>query len=737
MTFKEQVVSKKECMCSSQIEGSLKKDNSFKSDKSSNSNQDSRKIIYLNGLDCANCALKIEESIKKLDGLKNVSVDFSNQTVIIEAKSSTKLSSLVNASVKLINEIEPDVRVSFVQHDKEQDDTSSKNIKKISLIGGGILFILGLVFEFNEFITLIIFLSAYIMVGGEVILRALKNITKGKIFDENFLMTIATIGAFLIGEYPEGVAVMLFYQIGEALQSRAVNNSRKSIAKIMNIKADFANLKIKDEVYEVAPEIVNIDDLIIVKPGEKVPLDGVVVKGESMVDMSALNGEPIPKKIRINDEIFSGSINQNGLLHVRVTKKFSDSTVSKILNLIQNASSKKAKTENFITKFAKYYTPFVVFFALFLALIPPLVIDGAMFSDWIYRALVFLVISCPCALVISIPLSFFGGIGGASKSGILIKGSNYLEALSSVNTIVFDKTGTLTNGVFNVVKINSANNFSKDELLFFAAHAESFSNHPIALSILREYSSKIDKSKIDSQEEIAGYGVKSMVDGLEVLVGNEKLMINNNVDFEPNSEEGTIVYISVDKKFAGSLVIFDEIKQDSIKAVQELKQIGIENIVMLSGDNAKAANYIANKIGISKVYSNLFPHEKVQILEEIINKNSKNKKVAFVGDGINDAPSLARADVGIAMGGIGSDAAIEAADIVLMKDEPSKIVSAIKISQKTKKIVWQNITFALGVKVVLLICGAFGVATMWEAVFGDVGVTLIAVLNAMRAMKKV
>lgn len=514
----------------------------------------------------------------------------------------------------------------------------------------------------------------------------------------------------------------------------AVDNSRKSIGALMNIRPDYANLKVGDKITKVSPEEVNIGDIIIVKPGEKIPLDGKVLEGISMVDTSALTGESVPRELEPGSDALSGFINKNGVLTIKVTKEFGESTVSKILDLVQNASSKKAPTEKFITKFARYYTPVVVFGALALAVIPPLVIPGATFSDWIYRGLVFLVVSCPCALVLSIPLGFIGGIGGASKKGILVKGGNYLQALNNVEAVVFDKTGTLTKGVFKVTETNPQNGYTDKELIEYAAYAESFSNHPIALSIISAYDTEIDKNRIENYQEIAGHGIKVNVDGKEVLAGNTRLMGSENIVFDDVDTLGTVVHVAIDKKYAGSIVISDEVKEDSAKAIRALKALGVDKTVMLTGDLKAVADKIGKQLGLDEVYSELLPADKVEKIEYLEAKKSRNGKVVFVGDGINDAPVLARADIGIAMGGLGSDAAIEAADVVIMTDEPSKIASAIKIAKRTQSIVYQNIVFALGVKAVFLVLGAFGVASMWEAVFADMGVAIIAVLNAMRAM---
>jgi Cd2+/Zn2+-exporting ATPase len=605
----------------------------------------------------------------------------------------------------------------------------------IRLIIGAVFFAVAIIFKFTNIIEFILYLISYILVGGEVVLRAVKNMVRGEVFDENFLMTIATVGAFFIGEYPEGVAVMLFYQVGEFFQDVAVNRSRRSITALMDIRPDFANLKAGDEIKKVSPEEVKIGENIVIKPGEKVPLDGTVLEGKSMVDTSALTGESVPRSVQSGDAILGGFINKNGLLTVEVTKEFGESTVSKILSLVENASSKKAPTENFITKFAKYYTPVVVMVAVLLAIVPPFFISGATFSDWIYRALVFLVISCPCALVISIPLGFFGGIGGASKNGVLIKGGNYLEALNNLEIIVFDKTGTLTKGVFNVTEIRNNGKYSKDELLEYAAYAESFSNHPIAVSILKAYGKEVNKEEIEGYDEISGHGIKVKVKNKEILAGNAKLMNKENIKFEASEAAGTVVHIAIDKEYAGYIIISDEVKEDSKESIRNLKEIGVKKAVMLTGDAKSVGENIATFLDLDEVHAELLPDQKVEELEKLDKLKSPKGKLAFVGDGINDAPVLARADIGIAMGGLGSDAAIEAADVVIMTDEPSKIVSAVKIAKRTRKIVWQNIILAMVVKIIVLILGAGGIATMWEAVFADVGVSTLAIINAMRVMR--
>ena len=602
------------------------------------------------------------------------------------------------------------------------------------IIIAAILFIVATVIDVNaEWVNISIYLISYIIVGGDIIKRAIRNISRGKVFDENFLMSIATIGAMLIGEYPEGIAVMLFYQVGELFQSYAVDKSRRSIAEAMDIRPDYANVKKNDEVIKVDPDEVQIGDIIVIKPGERVPLDGKVIEGNSMVDTSALTGESVPREVEVGHEILSGCININGVITAEVTKEYGESTVSKILDLVENASSKKSQSEQFITKFARYYTPIVVIIAVFLATIPPLVIDGATFSDWIYRALTFLVVSCPCALVVSIPLSFFGGIGGASRKGILVKGSNYLEALAEAEIIVFDKTGTLTKGVFNVQEIHPEG-ITKEELLELTSYAESYSNHPISNSLKQAYGKEIDNGRISDVEEISGHGVIAAVDGKKVAAGNIKLMKKLNIPCYEGEAVGTVVHVGIDDKYAGYIVIADEVKEDSARAIKELKEAKIKQTVMLTGDTKNVASKVAKQLGLDKVYSELLPGDKVEKVEELLAQKSAKGKLAFVGDGINDAPVLARADIGIAMGGLGSDAAIEAADIVIMTDEPSKIATAIKVSKKTLRIAHQNTVFSIGIKIIVLILSAFGIATMWAAIFADVGVTIIAVLNAFRAL---
>lgn len=604
----------------------------------------------------------------------------------------------------------------------------------IKIIISFVLFLISLIIHFeNEWINIGIYIISYLIVGLDIVLKAIKNIFRGEVFDENFLMTIATIGAFIIGEFPEAVAVMLFYQVGELFQSYAVDKSKKSIASLMDIRPDFANIKKDGKVVKVNPEEVNIGDIIIVKPGEKVPLDGTITDGNSMIDTSALTGESVPREVSVGDDILSGCINQNGALEVKVTKKFGESTVSKILDLVENASSKKSKSENFISKFAKYYTPIVVIIAILLAIIPPIIFKETEFTEWLYRALTFLVVSCPCALVVSIPLGFFGGIGGASKLGVLVKGSNYLEALSKTEIVVFDKTGTLTEGVFEVQKVNPID-ISKEELIKYAAYAESFSNHPISNSLKKAYRTDIDNKIITETHEISGLGVNAIVEGKNVLVGNEKLMKEKDIKYAKCDELGTILYVAIDNKFVGTITIADKIKTDAKDAIVKLKQNNVKKTIMLTGDKKKVGESVANELELDKVYTELLPSDKVEKVEELMKEKSEKGKLAFVGDGINDAPVLAISDIGIAMGGLGSDAAIEAADVVLMTDEPSKVVDAIKVSRKTMRIVKQNIIFAITVKIVVLVLSAFGLSNMWQAVFADVGVSVLAILNALRAL---
>ena len=717
-----------------------------------------KKTYILEGLDCGNCANKIQLAISKLDGVENVNIDFLTKKMKIEVNDEKVLEEAKAIVVKIesdVNVREEGYKIENHQstchdgccdhhgHDHEHDhhdhghhhdhshgDEGNKELIKIGIAAA--LLLIAIIFKSNKYISVALFIISYIVVGGEVLITAFKNILKGQVFDENFLMAVATLGAFSVGEMAEGVGVMLFYSVGEYFQGKAVSNSRKNISELMNIRPDYANLLVGNKEEKVSPEKVTIGDIIVVKPGEKVPLDGTIVEGKSMVDTSALTGESVPRSVGKGDNVLGGFINKNGLLKIEVSKEFGESTVAKILDLVENANSKKAKAENFITKFSRYYTPAVVIGAVLLAIIPPLFF-GKEFSEWLYRALIFLVISCPCALVISIPLGFFGGIGGASKKGILIKGGNYLDILKDANVVVFDKTGTITKGNFNVTKIESIE-MDDRELLKYAAYCESYSNHPIALSIQKAFGDKVEKENIKDYEEVSGNGIKATVFGKKVAVGNEKLMKKLGLQVPNVTDVGTIIHVAIDGVYSGYILIADEIKESSKEGIKLLKELNIKDTIMLTGDNKFIAENVAKEVGIDKVYSELLPSGKVEKMEEILEKNRAGK-VIFVGDGVNDAPVLARADIGIAMGGLGSDAAIEAADVVIMTDELTKIASAIKISRKTKQIVITNIVFALVVKGIFLLLGAMGIATMWEAVFSDVGVSIIAILNSMRALK--
>ena len=609
------------------------------------------------------------------------------------------------------------------------------NKKVIKIIVALILFIIALALNFdNELVNNIIYIISYIIVGFEIVKKAIKNIIRGKLFDENFLMTIATLGAFGIGEFPEAVAVMLFYQIGEYFQDYAVDKSRKSITSLINIRPDYANVERNGKLLKVNPDDVKIGEVVVIKPGEKVPLDGNIIEGRSSIDTKALTGESLPQDVVEGEDVLSGCINLNSVIKVKVTKEYGESTVSKILDLVENASSKKSKSENFITKFAQYYTPIVVIIAVFLAVLPTLIIKDAVFSDWLYRSLSFLVVSCPCALVISIPLSFFGGIGGASKMGVLIKGSNYLEAIANTEIVVFDKTGTLTEGVFEVQKVNAIG-ISEEELLKITAYSENYSNHPIAASIKKAYNKEIDEKQIIKTQELSGLGIAAKIGKQDVLVGNEKLMDEKQIKFTKCNDIGTTLYVAIDKKYVGCIVIADKIKDDAIKTIKELKKNNIKKIAMLTGDKKEVGEYVAKMLGIEKVYTGLLPDGKVEKVEELMREKSEKGKLVFVGDGINDAPVLAVSDIGIAMGGLGSDAAIEVADVVFMTDEPSKIVDTIYLSKKTMRIVKENIIFAIMVKMLVLVLSALGISTMWEAVFADVGVSVIAIINALRVLR--
>ncbi|CDF57656.1 Lead, cadmium, zinc and mercury transporting ATPase; Copper-translocating P-type ATPase [Thermobrachium celere DSM 8682] len=681
--------------------------------------------FYLEGLGCANCAAKMEKKIKELEGVNFASIDFVNKKLVIETENVDIVS---KKAEEIIKGIESHVNMVSIKDEVEKEDKIDKGIIIKYLIG--VVLFISMLFMKNGTSKLIFSLTSYVLIGGDIVYRAFKNILKGQVFDENFLMTVATFGAFLIGELPEAISVMLFYKIGETLQDMAVDKSRKSIKKLLSLKAECANLVKGEEILKVKPEELNLDDIILIKPGERVPVDGVIIDGRSSLDVAALTGESIPSYVEQGSYILSGSINLEGVLKVRVLKTYQNSTVKKILDLVENAASKKAKTENFITKFARYYTPAVVGLAFILAVIPPVLGFGD-FKRWIYRALVFLVVSCPCALVISIPLSFFGGIGLASKRGILIKGSSFIEALCEIKAVVFDKTGTLTWGRFEVSEIVPLNGFSKEEVLKYAALLESFSNHPIAVSIVKEYKDIIDKTEVKDFKEISGCGVWGKIFDKEVAVGNSKLMRQLGINLEENINL-TTVYVAVNGVLAGVIKVTDSIKSSAKEVIDNLKKQNIKTFI-LTGDNKASAYYVADKLGIDEYYFELLPQDKVEKFNVI--KNSLDGKVAFVGDGINDAPVLKLSDVGIAMGALGQDAAIEAADVVITTDEIEKVYEAIKISKYTRKIVVQNIILALSIKVLVLILAAFGLSNMWEAVFADVGVALLAVINSRRIIK--
>lgn len=726
--------------------------------------------LTLSGLDCANCANKIEDRVNRLELVEEANLNFSTSQLTVLIKESALKTDVITEIKHIVKQLEPHVvveeRVSTqvihkssccggscsshteshhgqVGHSHEHshktldNESSSKVFSFIKenawLLLGVIIFLAIHAFKPVEILEVVLYGVSYLLIGGKVLLTALRNITRGEIFDENFLMMVATVGAFAIGEYPEAIAVMLFYEIGELFQSYAVNRSRKSISSLLDIRADHANLVTESGTKEVAPEAVSIGDLIVIKPGERVPLDGEIIEGECYLDTSALTGESIPRLVSVGEEILAGCINTNALVKVRVTKVAGESTVARILELVENASSKKAQTEKFITKFARVYTPIVVLLAVLIAIIPPVVFQ-ANFSTWLYRALSFLVVSCPCALVVSIPLGFFAGLGGASKQGVLVKGGNYLEALNHVETVVFDKTGTLTKGVFKVSQIKPVN-MNEAEFIELAAYAESQSTHPIAKSIVDAYTQVIDTTVLSQYEEIAGHGVKVFVGDKEVLIGNAKLMQRANLDVAEVDAIGTIIHMVVNQQYVGHMVIADEIKENSKAAIAKLKQSGVSKVVMLTGDHEGVAKKVAAELGVDEVYAGLLPHQKVEHFEEILEHKTKDKNVVFVGDGMNDAPVLARADIGVAMGGIGSDAAIEAADVVLMEDDPMALVKAINKAKQTSTILYQNIIFALGIKILVMILVACGLATMWAAVFADVGVTILAVMNSTRALK--
>mgnify|MGYP006276134355 CR=1 FL=1 len=705
--------------------------------------QKNQKEFELEGLNCSNCALKIEDQVKKLEGMEDVELNFATSTLKVAAEES-RLQKIQKELQQISDRIEPGVKVkdkgaAKSKKNKEQSSLKAYLWQKRNIFIGALFFIFALSFahlnifadSFFSNLALASYITAYFLIGYPVLKAAVLNIGRGQIFDENFLMVIATIGAFGIQEYPEAVAVMLFYMVGELFQERAVNNSRSSIKDLMDIQAEYANLIKDDQIIRVDPEKLEVGSLIAVKAGEKIPVDGKIVSGETALETSALTGESLPKDAAEGDQVLSGMINLNKLITVEVTKEYKDSTVKKILELVENASSKKAPTEQFISKFARYYTPFVVLTAALVAVIPPL-FTGAAFSQWFYRSLIFLVVSCPCALVVSIPLGFFGGIGLASKNGILVKGGNYLEALNELDSIIFDKTGTLTEGNFKVTDVKIYSDHSREEILAAAAEVEQFSNHPIAQSIVEAAPDYKKHSAASDYQEISGAGIKAVLDNNQILAGNERLMQKNNIDFQKNESAGTAIYLAQNGKFLASIIISDQLKEDSVTAVSELKKLGIKNLAMLTGDNQSAAAEIASRLGLDNYYAELLPDQKVEKVEELL---QTSKKLAFVGDGINDAPVLARSDLGIAMGGLGSDAAIEAADVVLMTDEPSKIVTALNIASETKKLVWQNIIMALSIKAAVMILSIFGFASMWAAVFADVGVALMAVFNVMRILK--
>ena len=726
--------------------------------------------LTLSGLDCANCANKIEDRVNRLELVEEANLNFSTSQLTVLIKESALKTDVITEIKRIVKQLEPHVvveeRVSTQvvhkssccggscsshteshhgqaghshehSHKTLDNESSSKVFSFIKenawLLLGVIIFLAIHTFKPVGILEVVLYGVSYLLIGGKVLLTAFRNITRGEIFDENFLMMVATVGAFAIGEYPEAIAVMLFYEIGELFQSYAVNRSRKSISSLLDIRADHANLVTESGTKEVAPEAVSIGDLIVIKPGERVPLDGEIIEGECYLDTSALTGESIPRLISVGEEILAGCINTNALVKVRVTKVAGESTVARILELVENASSKKAQTEKFITKFARVYTPIVVLLAVLIAIIPPFVFQ-VNFSTWLYRALSFLVVSCPCALVVSIPLGFFAGLGGASKQGVLVKGGNYLEALNHVETVVFDKTGTLTKGVFKVSQIKPVN-MNEAEFIELAAYAESQSTHPIAKSIVDAYTQVIDTTVLSQYEEIAGHGIKVFVGDKEVLIGNVKLMQRANLNVAEVDAIGTIIHMVVNQQYVGYMVIADEIKENSKAAIAKLKQLGVSKVVMLTGDHEGVAKKVAAELGVDEVYAGLLPHQKVEHVEEILAHKTKDKNVVFVGDGMNDAPVLARADIGVAMGGIGSDAAIEAADVVLMEDDPMALVKAINKAKQTSTILYQNIIFALGVKILVMILVACGLATMWAAVFADVGVTILAVMNSTRALK--
>ena len=691
----------------------------------------------LSGLDCADCAVKIERELRKIKSLQEVTINFAAPVLDL----SPELAPVVR---QVIARVEPDVKLEGPSGpESEENKGDADTDRPYRLVIAGALLAAGFVFQaplhrtpysWAEYLVL---LSAYILVGSGVLSAAVRNLARGQVFDENFLMSVATLGAIAIHQLPEAAAVMLFYSVGEYFQGRAVNRSRRSIAALLDIRPEVAHLKTNGETREVRPEEVEVGQVVIIRPGERVPLDGEVIEGQSFVDTSAMTGESVPRKVEAGEKILAGMVNGSGLLLVKTTKSFGESSVSRILELVENAAARKAPTEQFITAFSRYYTPAVVFGALAVAVIPPLVIPGATFTEWVYRALVMLVISCPCALMVSIPLGYFGGIGAASRRGILVKGANLLDALTDLHTVVFDKTGTLTQGVFRVTRSAPHNGFQQDDLLALAAAAETYSSHPIAQSIRTAHGQKIAEERIVDYQEIAGHGISALVDGKKVLAGNDRLMHREGITHEEHEVEGTAVHVAVNGVYAGYIVISDKVKPDAKDTIVRLKKLGIKKIIMLTGDQEAVARRVAENLGVDAFYAGLLPEDKVTKVEELeaALADRRRQKLAFVGDGINDAPVITRADVGVAMGGLGSDAAIEAADVVLMEDKPSKLATAVEIARYTGRIVRQNVAIALGVKAFFLVLGAFGVATIWEAVFADVGVTLVAIFNATRTLR--
>ncbi len=681
-------------------------------------------------LNCADCAAKIQQKLSLEPGLENAILNFATSTITLDPR-------YLEQAEAIMNSIEPGTRIMRENAGVRQTYALAEHRSQLIILAvASLLFIGGLLLP-DGLAKYTVFITAYLLVGHEVLRAAFRNLRQGNAMDENFLMSIATLGAFAIGELPEAVGVMLFFNVGELFQSLAVNRSRRSIQALLNIRPETANLLVNGQTQIVSPSTVSPGSLILVKPGERVPLDGVIQSGASFLDTSALTGESVPRRVEAGDQALAGMVNASGVLTIEVTRPYTESAVSRILTLVENATSRKAQTEKFITKFARYYTPIVVALAAAIAIIPPLVLSGASWSSWLYRALTLLVISCPCALVVSVPLTYFAGIGSASRQGVLVKGAQYLEALTAVNTVVFDKTGTLSQGVFRVVEIQPTPDFSEEELLRLAAEAEAHSAHPIATSIREAFGASVEIDEISDYQEIAGQGVRAIINKRTILAGNTTLLANEGVEFTTPSGAGTIVHLAIDKRYAGYLRIADELRDDAADLVSGLRQLGIQKTVMLTGDDQSVATEVAANLGISEVHANLLPEDKLTKLEQIIAVDSADgkAKVAFVGDGINDAPSITRADVGIAMGGLGSDAAIEAADVVLMEARPSKVLNAIATAQRTKKIVIQNVVLALGIKIAFIMLGTVGIANMWMAVFADVGVTLLAVLNATRALK--